>query len=138
VLGPRSRKTRRSAPRRRQRLFCVSALWLFTLCVGSLLPAGVKTALGTMGTAHDFIHLGAFGITSMLLMLWGRTRRQEIGLATVAMALGVVIEMAEGRLGGNPIELGDIQLDVLGALLALVLFQFRAARNPIETIARTR
>ena len=118
----------------RSRLLYLTASWLLVLCIGSLLPARIKFALGTRGPAHGLIHLGAFAVMSILLMLWRKTVRQQFALAVLAVAIGVAIEIAEGSLGGNPVELGDVQLDILGVVLAFVVLQFGIVRNLLEIL----
>ncbi len=97
-----------------------------------MLPARAKIALGTVGMAHDAVHVAAFGGAAVLLMLWARTRLQELGLAVMALALGAGIEVAQRMVTDNALEWTDIQLDALGAMVALLCMQFRSIRRMIE------
>lgn len=115
-----------------RRLRRLSVWWVLTLLIGSMLPARAKIALGTVGMAHDAVHVAAFGGAAVLLMLWARTRLQELGLAVMALALGAGIEVAQRMVTDNALEWTDIQLDALGAMVALLCMQFRSIRRMIE------
>ena len=123
------RVSRAHSSRRLRRL---SVWWVLTLLIGSMLPARAKIALGTVGMAHDAVHVAAFGGAAVLLMLWARTRLQELGLAVMALALGAGIEVAQRMVTDNALEWTDIQLDALGAMVALLCMQFRSIRRMIE------
>jgi len=118
-----------------RRLSLFSLLWLSTVVVGSLLPVKTKIAIGTVGTAHDLVHVVVFACTAVVLMLWARTKAQEFCLASVAFMIGVVLEIVQKLMTGNSIEWGDIQTDCIGSLLALLCMQFRAVRRPLECLA---
>lgn len=114
----------------------LTVLWLLVVSAGSLLPVQAKIAIGTVGPAHDGVHVFVFGATAVLLMLWAKTRAQEFGFASAAFMIGVGIEIAQKFLSGNSMEWGDVQTDALGSLLALMCMQFRTIRTPLERLAR--
>ena len=136
AVEARRRGGARSRPVRRGRLAIVSCLWLLLLVTGSLLPLRVKTMLGTVGSAHEVIHAAAFGGTAMILMLWGNNKFQEASYAAIAIAVGVILEIAQQQITGDVLEVTDIATDLLGVLLALGAFQFASVRSPLHAIFR--
>jgi len=120
--------------RNNRRLKWVSMLWLSLLVVGSMLPLSAKVAIGTIGPAHDAVHVAAFASTAAILILWANTKVQELGLATAVLAIGVLIEMGQKLLSGDVLESADIRADFLGVLIGLTCLQFRSIREPLESL----
>lgn len=120
--------------RNHRRLKWVSAVWLVLLVIGSMLPLHAKMAIGTIGPAHDAVHVAAFASTAVILMLWANSKVQELGLATAVFAIGVLIEMAQKLLSGDVLESADIRADFLGVLIGLTCLQFRSIRESLESL----
>ena len=98
----------------------------------SLLPTEDKFALHTQGNLHPWLHVGAFAVLAVLLMLGVRSGLVRIIVFLALLALGWGTEFIEHLRDGWPVEGGDVLLDaagvVLGSMLGSVLSSLLALR----------
>jgi hypothetical protein len=114
------------------RIFLIRAaqLWVLALVIGSFLPGGAKTALGTH-SQHRLYHVLAFGSTAYLLTLIARDARQRVYALVFVIALGMLIEYSQHYIFCCRFEWWDFRDDVFGVMAAALLSQWCALRHKL-------
>ena len=103
-------------------LYWILLLLVAAVVVGSLLPDGLKGALGLHGSEarHRLYHFLVFGGTALLGLAIARDLWQRVAVAGSVFALGVALEVAQYVYYDNPLEWWDIRDDGLGVLVAVL------------------
>ena len=115
----------------RAHLLRIAPLWVLALIVGSLLPDGAKTAIGTH-MEHRLYHMLSFGSTAYLVFtLLARDARERIYALVFVVALGFGIEYLQHCIFHNVYEWWDVRDDGIGVLAAAVLTQWPALRQKL-------
>ena len=95
--------------------------WLLVLgvCVGSLLPAPVLRTM-SLSVGDKLLHAGSY----FLLMVWFAglyPRGRHLWIALILLALGIALDIAQGRTRTRSFDLEDIAANGAGILFGLVL-----------------
>ena len=96
-------------------------LLILGLLAFSLLPLSIKQALGTMGKLHSIGHVAAFTILMLCSFSRPYVLRNILVGTPLLMLLPCLIELLERVVWGGAFELDDVQSDLAGILLGLLV-----------------
>jgi VanZ family protein len=118
----------------------LAVAWAAAVVISGVLPTqGVVHAVA--GGRDDLLasagHLASYTVLAFLLAValddWRVSRRAVVGAATLAVSLGVAIELVQAPLPYRDCQLGDALVNAAGAALGLAAFSVAArarARRP--------
>ena len=86
----------------------------------SILPPETKFALHTQGVLHPWLHLAAFAVLALLLVLGAPSPKLRVLLSLVVVLFGLGTEIAEHFVNDTPLETSDVFADTVGATLGLL------------------
>ena len=101
-------------------------LWFgFALIAGALvlsfLPPHTKSELHTKGRLHYLGHFALFGAVGFALLRAARSTGERLAALTLGLCFGPLIEFAEHRRYGFPIEWTDVLVDFLAVIVAAAI-----------------
>jgi VanZ family protein len=118
----------------------LAVAWAAAVIISGVLPTqGVVHAVA--GGRDDLLasagHFASYTVLAFLLAValddWRVSRRAVVGAATLAVSLGVAIELVQAPLPYRDCQLGDALVNAAGAALGLAAFSVAArarARRP--------
>src|SRR5947208_12027033 len=94
----------------------VVALVLVGLAVGavSLLPLGIKNAVGTTGAFHGLGHLAAFAVIAAIAVSLAQNFTRVVRITLAVLSYAIFLELLEAVIYGSPFELYDVRTDAVG------------------------
>jgi len=94
---------------------------LAAIVLGSWIPGSWKVRLRTNGSFHFPLHVTVFFIAGFLrFRVTPQPVRRWVNLAGL-VALAILLEMVEARLGRNAVEWRDVVADLAGLAVALAV-----------------
>ncbi|MGH9628409.1 MAG: hypothetical protein ACRD7E_08745 [Bryobacteraceae bacterium] len=118
----------------RRHLKLLLPFWILAIIIGSFLPAETKQTIGTQsgmehGWSHRAYHLGAFGLTALLVSLVNRKPSRQVLWCGAVFLLGLSIELTQSAISRLPVEWGDVRDDAIGIIALMLVAQFKRVRN---------
>ena len=106
-----------------------------------MLPYGLKVRLGDNAHLHQIGHIGAFAITTVLLLSLTKEVERRVSVLLSVLTLAIVSEVVQFLAAPRRyavFEWWDLRDDFLGILLGLVVLKLRAAAQRNRARAENR